>query len=555
MGQYSGTYYNTTFLADYDTLTFTDTLSVREQSGTSIQAAQINGGAIFNDGGTLTAGSGPSNASGAAYAGGVGVGIFQGGSLNNAGRIAGGYGGYGKTYGGSGGAGVEVYAPAIPSQAITASITNTGIIRGGEDGYGKYSGVSNGIAHSHGGAGVLFDVSATLLNDAGGIINGGEGGHGNGGAGVELDRGGSVVDAGYIHGGNVYNSNTVGGIGLDLSNGGSVSVTSTGEIKGGNGVSYGANGGAGVFLNGGTLTTAGIISGGDPGLSGAQGDSVDFGPTSAKMIVSQYASFIGDIGGFHHGDTIDLTKVAPSYIQSNFNPATDTVYASIDGTLTFAGDPTLTFTGDGAGGTLVRVACFRRGTLIATERGERPVETLAIGDRIATRSGLKTLRWIGKRHYSGHALFDRNDIMPVLIRAGALGEQLPRRDLWVSPEHALYFNGALVPASLLTNGVSIFTDTSVRSVSYFHLEFDSHEVVFAEGVTAESFVDDRSRAMFDNAAEYALLYPDAHATEVCFCAPRVEDGEALETVRLQLAEIAGVASRGLHDVVPARAHL
>jgi hypothetical protein len=223
--------------------------------------------------------------------------------------------------------------------------------------------------------------------------------------------------------------------------------------------------------------------------------------------------------------------------------------------LTFAGDPTLTFTSDGAGGTLVKCACFRRGTLIATEQGERPVETLAIGDRIVTQSDLKTLRWIGKRHYSGQALFDRPDMLPVLIRAGGLGDQLPRRDLWVSPEHALYLNGALVPASLLTNAVSIWTDTTVASVSYFHLEFDSHEVVYAEAAPAESFVDDRSREMFDNAAEYARLYPDAQTTETCFCAPRVEDGEALETVRVQLAAIAGVASRPPAEAVPARAYL
>ena len=62
------------------------------------------------------------------------------------------------------------------------------------------------------------------------------------------------------------------------------------------------------------------------------------------------------------------------------------------------------------------------------------------------------------------------------------------------------------------------TDDSVVSVSYFHLEFESQELVFAEGVPAESFVDDDSRQMFDNAPEFALLYPDMPRARARFCA-------------------------------------
>jgi hypothetical protein len=270
------------------------------------------------------------------------------------------------------------------------------------------------------------------------------------------------------------------------------------------------------------------------------------------MLVSSGAVFDGAIGGFHYGDSIDLTDESLSFIESHFNPLTDTVNAGADGTLQFAGDPTLIFSSDGHGGTLVTCACFRRGTRITAEHGERAVESLEIGDRVMTLSGeLKRIRWIGKRHYTAETLAERPDMRPVLVRAGALDDFLPRRDLWVSPEHALYVKGALVPAVLLTNGVSILTDESVSSVSYYHLEFESHEVVFAEGAPAESFVDDDSRQMFDNAAEYVLRYPDAPRTSASFCAPRVEDGEPLQTLRMQLAARTGLAPQPSHEAAVA----
>jgi hypothetical protein len=87
----------------------------------------------------------------------------------------------------------------------------------------------------------------------------------------------------------------------------------------------------------------------------------------------------------------------------------------------------------------------------------------------------------------------------------------------------------------------VLTDSSVRSVTYYHLEFDQQELIFAEGAPAESFVDDDSRKMFDNAADYARRYPAAPHQSATFCAPRLEDGEALEVLRSQLAAVAGIA--------------
>jgi hypothetical protein len=80
----------------------------------------------------------------------------------------------------------------------------------------------------------------------------------------------------------------------------------------------------------------------------------------------------------------------------------------------------------------------------------------------------------------------------------------------------------------------------VASVTYFHIELERHDVILAEGAPSESFVDDDSRGMFHNAAEYAALYPDAAPAPALYCAPRVTGGFALEAIRHRLAVRAGL---------------
>ena len=77
-------------------------------------------------------------------------------------------------------------------------------------------------------------------------------------------------------------------------------------------------------------------------------------------------------------------------------------------------------------------------------------------------------------------------------------------------------------------------------IHYFHIELESHDVLIAEGAFSESFVDDDSRGMFQNAHEFKQLYPEARPKEIVYCAPRVEDGFALDRVRRRLAERAGL---------------
>ena len=183
------------------------------------------------------------------------------------------------------------------------------------------------------------------------------------------------------------------------------------------------------------------------------------------------------------------------------------------------------------------VACFVRGTAIGVPGGECAVERLRAGDLVMTVAGhARPVRWIGTRSYKGRFLAGRG-VEPIRIREGALGDGLPRRDLLVSPAHAMLLDGVLVPAEHLVDGVSIVRDQGMTEVDYFHIELDAHDAILAEGAATETFVDDDSRAMFQNASTYADAFPDAVPGPPVFCAERVESGFALDAIRRRLAAL------------------
>jgi ELWxxDGT repeat protein len=189
--------------------------------------------------------------------------------------------------------------------------------------------------------------------------------------------------------------------------------------------------------------------------------------------------------------------------------------------------------------------CYCRGTLIATKHGQNTVETLRIGDEVTTMSGaVRPIKWIGRRSYGGRFIMGRMDILPICIKAGALGGNMPERDLWISPNHAMYFEdeargGELIEAKDLVNGVSIVQARPVEKVEYFHIELDSHDVIIAEGALSETFIDDDSRGMFHNAHDYDTQYGQLHTAPAYYCAPRLNEGYEVEAVRRRLALHAG----------------
>jgi Hint domain len=176
------------------------------------------------------------------------------------------------------------------------------------------------------------------------------------------------------------------------------------------------------------------------------------------------------------------------------------------------------------------IACFLRGTQILTPSGEVPVEELAIGECVITVSGdAKPIKWIGHRSFNGRFITGNRQVLPICITAEALTDGVPRRDLWVSPGHSILLDGVLVLAEQLVNGATIVQAEKVNAVEYFHIELDSHDVIFADGAPAETFVDCDNRMMFANGAEYGAIYPDDERPRWRFCLPRLDWGDAALT--------------------------
>jgi hypothetical protein len=158
--------------------------------------------------------------------------------------------------------------------------------------------------------------------------------------------------------------------------------------------------------------------------------------------------------------------------------------------------------------------CFMRGTLVRTPDGEVPVETLKRGDLVLTHDGRSVpVDWLGVQTISLR-FADKMRVMPIRIRAGALGESVPSRDLLVSPDHALLIEGALIQAGALINGTSIVRETEVPTTfTYYHVEVEDHSLILAENAPAETFVDNVDRLNFDNWAEHEALHPNGKPVE------------------------------------------
>jgi hypothetical protein len=156
-------------------------------------------------------------------------------------------------------------------------------------------------------------------------------------------------------------------------------------------------------------------------------------------------------------------------------------------------------------------SCFLPGTRIKTSEGETNIEELRIGDNVLTASGeAKPIKFIGRRKVSRKRARSWNGEGPVKISRLAIDGKAPHSDLYVSPGHAIYIDGVLIPASNLVNGVTIVADAKpdALSLTYFHIELETHEAILAEGLAVESFRHDNPHA-FDNADEYVSLYGSA----------------------------------------------
>ncbi len=427
----------------------------------------------------------------------------------------------------------------------------------------------------------------TIVNQASGVIQGGTGsGSGFVGRGVYIEAGGATItNAGTISG---YHGIVVSG--ADTA---AVTVTNAGTIKspyssvgallfGGGDASLildpGAKFNGYVLASSGTTNSITLETGASAGtVSGAIGpggeyrnfqtvilaDNADW--TLSGAVASGETLVLGNAGVIGLGDTAtnptDFAGTLENLVAGNTIVLTNDAYSGTDTVSLGAGN---VLDVSGAAGTLAslqlnpaqaytasdfsltnaggneaitsNIPCFARGTRLRTARGEIAVENLQRDDRIPTLDGaLRPIIWLGRRRIDLTRHPRPEKVQPIRIKAGAIAEGVPARDLVVSPGHGIYLDGVLIPAGHLVNGVSVLREAA-SVVEYFHVELDEHAVLFSENCPSESYLDTGNRAAFEGTG--MALHPDfsprAPKAWQETCVPLVWDGPAWHAARGRL---------------------
>ncbi|WP_158931576.1 Hint domain-containing protein [Acidisphaera sp. S103] len=332
-----------------------------------------------------------------------------------------------------------------------------------------------------------------------------------------------------------------------------------------------AGGSVDLFLKGAVASALTVESGGALNISGnataentvINGGLVEFQSPKAVLsgsltfsgggtleVTSNTSAGFGDlavISGFGTGDVIDMTSAtsvgaAGSGATLGTTTSGGDTFATVTGGGTsdsFIFDGTtigasLVLGSDGNGGEmLTEVACFLPGTYILTRQGEVLVEQLQVDDTVVTASGReRRLCWIGQ----GRALATRGRrgaATPLIVRKGALADNVPHRDLHITKGHSLYLDDVLIPVEFLVNHRTILWDDHAQEVTVYHLELDAHDVLVANGAPAESYRDDGNRWLFQN-ANTGWNQPPKPA-----CAPVLTGGPIVDAVWTRLLDRAG----------------
>ena len=392
---------------------------------------------------------------------------------------------------------------------------------------------------------VAFPTASTGILDVGGTVSTDALIVGTGGS-VEMNGGTLQV----FNPAGIQNSGSVGGVG-----------TVEGGINGSGGISVGP--GNLVFTGGVNGTGVATIDGGgrtlEAGSGVGSGQTINFGGANAALrldsVVGASQSFV--VTNWQNTDELIIANGVTVTGASWLNGAATTGTLEVDttgGTIDFT-SVTLapgTFPIFNTGSNFVElVSCFAAGTRIATPDGDVGVEDLRVGDHVVLapigsplpspspmEKGEGWVRdevvWIGHRTIDCARHPQPQQVWPVRIASGAFGA-LPRRDLFLSPDHAVLVADVLVPVKHLIDGDAI-AQVPVDSVTYYHVELTRHAVLLAEGLPAESYLDVGDRSHFANGGIVATLHPDlaCRVWEAAACAPLVVSGPRLDAVKRRL---------------------
>ncbi|MFS8371711.1 Hint domain-containing protein [Acetobacter indonesiensis] len=434
--------------------------TVAGNSGTIVVSAGGNtNSAVISSGGTLTFTGGGSGSYTSLLAGGT-LNIGSGTTYDNQ---------HTTSLTATSGAQINVLSGGVLTNADAAAFGNIVVSKGGMG--------QDIIISSGGGLWVAGIASDTSVNNGGGIA---------------IASGGVSNNNNVNSGGKIYaDSGSVLGL-TSVSSGGSAIVASGATISdvvtiqdGGTATIWNNTSGT-IDLSGDTnhgLTISGLESGGTvstviSGWSGSapgNSDSIDLPGVSADGASYAYPSDDQVVVTLANGNTITL----------NIPGVKNTGFVLSD---------------DGHGGASAEV-CFLSGSMIDTPNGDVPVENIRMGDTvIAYVHGVSqetTVTWAGTARAAVRShLRDDEAGYPVRILKDAVSDGVPYKDMLITPEHCLFFDGRFIPARMLINGSSIFYDKSITTYDYYHIETEHHAVIKADGMLTESYLDTGNRRAF-----------------------------------------------------------
>ncbi|MVW71577.1 Hint domain-containing protein [Bordetella sp. 15P40C-2] len=302
-------------------------------------------------------------------------------------------------------------------------------------------------------------------------------------------------------------------------NGGSLSLNyGLANVSALTGVNYEIGDGSSITVDAATLAV-GIVANNNITFTGNGGGAFVYDPASLSLATpttfTVNSMAVGDslwVEGRSNGTLSynSATQTATLNYNGNLSTGLEAVRFQIQNISQADYDAMVEQYGTSGIGAFVSPVCFLRGTMIQTTKGEVAVEDLVAGDVVIGKSGERTVKWVGfRKTFTKQIPADRRaEHMPIRIVRDAIAENVPSKDIVVSPGHHLYVEGKLVRAKDLVNGKTIYQETHHISYEYFHVELDQFDVISAHGIMSESWADGGNRDYFQNADVTALRPED-----------------------------------------------
>jgi Hint domain len=517
-------------------------------------------GTLDNTGGTLGSGGQPIDISGLIQGGtifgttGVGAGFFQTtikegatidgvtatGTLDVLGQV---------TFldgltGGPSGPGTLAFTSFVPFATLefanTETLDNMNLVGDGTITADSTLTINSNVAivvdHSNLGSDISFDGTGTIINH--GTLSATDPGQVPLGSGREID----ILNADFENSGvlSAIDASATNGGGLPSGTGSLWIAAATFDNHAGGIIETGQSLGSGFitiaastnFTNDGTLSTWDQTSGaggtidigafvqgsGTIEINGGGYVTLETTTSSTQIIdflgagtltLEQPTLVPGVVEGFNSADAIVLNGVSATAISyTSGDLKLQTTSGTFD--LAITGDFVLSDFQIGAQPTetSIALACLAAGSRVATDRGIVPVEQLQVGDTVTTVSGKhQPIQWIGHRDVDCRRHPDPAAVWPIRIASHAFGPNMPNRPLLLSPDHAVFVEDMLVPVRYLVNGTTI-VQRKVPTVTYYHVELPRHDVLLAEGLPIESYLETGARSAFANGGKVMQLHPD-----------------------------------------------